>query len=449
MTIAFPEPLWAELCGSLNREVETAAVVIAGTARAAGRVTLLARSIHWVPEGSYRRRERLSLEIESHGYVPALKRAAEDGSVAIFFHTHPGGQPAPSEYDMVVDTQLRDLFQLRTGQPLYASLILGGSAARPSFSAKIYTDGHEAAVRRVRVVGGRLRILRSTRDNVDSDVFDRQIRAFGRDGQALLKSLRIGVVGMGGTGSTVFEQLVRLGVGELTVIDDDVVTASNLTRIHESGIGDLDAAKVDVARVASERIGLKTKVMTINNRITALDAARALVHCDIVFGCTDDNRGRAILSRLAYWYLIPVIDTAFLVDSAGEQVRGLFGRVTTVTPGTACLFCRNRINQAQLAAEALPPDERQRLAAEGYVPGLVDPDPSVGAYTTLTGTFAVSELLDRLFGFSGDDPPSELLVRLHDRMLSTTSAAAREGHYCADRAVWGRGDTDPFLEQLW
>jgi len=449
MTIAFPEPLWQELCQPLDLNVETAAVVIARSAETDGRLTLLGRSVHWVPEDAYRRRERLGLEIASHGYVPALKRAAEDGGVAIFFHTHPGGSPEPSEYDLVVDTQLRDLFQLRTEQPVYSSLILGGSAHRPSFSGKVFTGTDELEVERVRVVGPRLRVLRSNRSEVDADVFDRQIRAFGREGQALLESLRVGVVGVGGTGSAVFEQLVRLGIGEVTVIDDDVLTATNLTRIHESGIGDLDVPKVEVARVAAERIGLGTLVRSVDGRITALEAARMLIDCDVVFGCTDDNRGRAILSRLAYWYLIPVLDTAFLVDSSGDEVRGLFGRVTTVAPGTACLFCRNRIDQAQLAAEALPPDERKRLAAEGYVPGLADPDPSVGTYTTLTGTLAVSELLDRLFGFSGDDPPSELLMRLHDRMLSTTRIAPREGHYCADRTVWGRGDTDPFLEQLW
>jgi molybdopterin/thiamine biosynthesis adenylyltransferase len=417
--------------------------------QADGRLTLLARSIHWVPEGAYRRRERLGLEIASGGYVPALKRASEDGGVAIFFHTHPGGQPTPSDYDLVVDAKLRDLFQLRSGQPLYSSLILGGSAARPRFSGKVFADGNESAVERVRIVGQRLRILTSTRSEVDDDLFDRQIRAFGRDGQALLNALRVGVVGVGGTGSAVFEQLVRLGIGDITVIDDDVLTTTNLTRIHESGSADRNQPKVDVARRASERIGLGTQVHALDGRITSLEAARALVHCDVVFGCTDDNRGRAILSRLAYWYLIAVFDTAFLVDTAGDHVRGLFGRITTVVPSTACLFCRNRIDQAQLAAEALPADERQRLAEEGYVPGLADPDPSVGTYTTLTGTLAVAELLDRLFGFSGDDPPSELLVRLHDRMLSTTRTAPREGHYCADRAIWGRGDTEPFLEQLW
>ena len=53
-----------------------------------------------------------------------------------------------------------------------------------------------------------------------------------------------------------------------------------------------------------------------------LDLAKSLRSCDVVLGCTDDNRGRAVLSRLAYWYLLPVFGTAFLVDTDGKHVRG-------------------------------------------------------------------------------------------------------------------------------
>ena len=179
MTIAFPEPLWAELCQPLDLDVETAAIVVARPARSDGRLTLLARHILWVPDAAYRRRERLGLEIVLSGYVPALKLAADDGAVAIFFHTHPSGDPTPSEYDLVVDEQLRDLFQLRTKQPLYSSLILGGAAVEPRFSGKVFTDAEEAPLERVRVVGGRVRLLASAQDEVDTNLFDRRIRAFG------------------------------------------------------------------------------------------------------------------------------------------------------------------------------------------------------------------------------------------------------------------------------
>lgn len=446
-TLALPEDLWKALLSPLELEVETAAVIIAR--HVVDTDTLLVRRVHWVPDTAYLRREALSLEIASTGYVPALKLAAEDDAVAIFFHTHPNGDPDPSKYDLVVDEQLRSVFQLRTGRETYASFILGGTREAPRFSGRVFAGEDERPLGRVRSVGDRLTLLVSAGGDVDETHFDRQIRAFGRDGQALLGALRIGIVGVGGTGSTVFEQVARLGVGEIVVVDDDVLTESNLTRIHESAAAQVNQPKVTVAADAATRIGLGTRVTTLDSRITAIEAARALRGCDAVFGCTDDNRGRAILSRLAYWYLLPVFDTAFLVDSDGQHVRGLFGRVTTVVPGTACLFCRGRIDQAQLAAEALSDEERERLAAEGYVPGLGDPDPSVGSYTTLVGATAVSELLDRLFGLSGDAPPSELLLRVHDRAVSTTTTQPHDGHYCADRSFWGRGDVDPFLEQMW
>ena len=102
------------------------------------------------------------------------------------------------------------------------------------------------------------------------------------------------------------------------------------------------------------------------------------------------------------------------------------------------------------AAEMRTPDERQRLENEGYAPALGAVEPAVVAFTTMTAAAAVSEMLERLIGYGASPRPSELLLRLHDRETSTNSAAPRSGHYC-DPAIGklGRGDTEPFLEQVW
>jgi molybdopterin/thiamine biosynthesis adenylyltransferase len=447
--LAMTDELFEELAERLDDARESAGFILAGRAELDDGVTLLGRRVLWVPQEVYARREPDRLEIPSLGFVPALKATADDGAVPVFFHTHPGGAAAPSQLDRAVDESLRDPAQLRTDQHLYATLILGGHRGAEQVGGTLHYGHNETPLHSVRVVGRQLRVFGSDGGAIDAAIFDRQIRAFGEAGQRKLASLHVGVVGAGGTGSAVVEQLARLGVGRLTVIDDDVVTPTNVTRIHESGCADADDPKVTVMARAIDRIGLGTDTRVIDSRITQLETARALRGCDVVFGCTDDNRGRAILSRLAYWYLVPVIDCAFMVDTDDGAVRGLFGRVTTVQPGAACLACRGRIDLALLGVESLEPAERERLAAEGYVPGLGEPDPSVGAFTTLTGSLAVSELLERLFGYGGEDPPTELLLRLHDRALSTNTRPPREGHYCADRSVWARGDEEPFLGQLW
>jgi molybdopterin/thiamine biosynthesis adenylyltransferase/proteasome lid subunit RPN8/RPN11 len=451
ITVAIPEDLYAELAATLEHRVETAGFILVGLSETGHQTTLLARRIFWIREDGYELRETNRLKIAASAYVPALGLAAEDDAALLFFHSHPRSDAGPSSYDNDVDAGLKEPVQIRTNKNIYGSLILGGRIGAETFSGRVYRGDRPAAeVERLRIVGTRLRIMTKGAKDLDTERFDRQIRAFGTRGQAMLSELQVGIVGAGGTGSAVFEQLTRLGVGRIMVIDDDRLSESNLTRIHESSAAEVEEPKVAVAARAAERIGTGTDVEPIAAKITELDVAKMLRTCDVVFGCTDDNAGRAVLSRFAYWYLIPVIDTAFLVDTTDGSVRGLFGRVTTLIPGAPCLLCRGRIDHQQIAAEGLPDAERERLAAEGYVPGLGEPDPSVGPYTTLVGTMAVSELLDRLFGLSGDEhPPTELLLRLHDRTISAIERSPQEGHYCVTQAVLGRGDVEPFLEQLW
>jgi len=95
-------------------------------------------------------------------------------------------------------------------------------------------------------------------------------------------------------------------------------------------------------------------------------------------------------------------------------------------------------------AEDLDPEERERRAGEGYVPGLHQRDPAVGTFTTLIGCFAVNEMLDRLFGYSEDAASfksTEVLVRLVDRRLDFNSRLPRGGHWCGNPDNYGRGYT--------
>jgi ThiF family/Prokaryotic homologs of the JAB domain len=455
--MAFTEQLWASLRESLSGPMETAGVVLTGLAAHRGRATFLAQSIRWIPADSYARRDATGLAIASSGYVPALKEARMDGLVPVFFHTHPRGRPSPSEHDDVVDAQLAEFFPARSKQAHYISLIIGGTEAHPRFTGRVASTRSGSAqyqsISRIRIVGRRWQVIPAddspnSADNA-SQVFDRQVLAFGTEGQGLVRRLKIGVVGAGGTGSAVSELLIRLGVGALVVIDDDVVEPSNLSRIHESRSSDVGRPKASLVRNLASRLDTGATVRVVRGNVAQRQIMMTLRDCDVVFGCTDDNAGRAVLSRLAYWYLIPLIDMGFIITSDKGRIEGLFGRVTTVMPGAACLICRGRVDSGRLRDELMHPAERARLAAEGYAQGLDERDPSVVAYTTMTAAFAVNELLDRLIGYGGDDIPTELLVRLHDRKLSGSDMPGLPDHYCTDQTNWGRGDAEPMLSQMW
>src|SRR6185312_5142960 len=125
-------------------------------------------------------------------------------------------------------------------------------------------------------------------------------------------------------------------------------------------------------------------------------------------------------------------------------------RVTVLSSGQACLVCRNRIDLRRAAAELLTPDERKRRADEGYAPALEHTEPAVVAYTTLVAATAVAELLERLIGYGPTPRPSEILLRCHDREISTNIDTPRPRHYCdISSGKLGIGITEPFLEQTW
>jgi molybdopterin/thiamine biosynthesis adenylyltransferase len=448
-TLALREEHWQNLIEALDLADETAAFILAGNAADDRELTFYGRSLRWIPEEHYLERTANSLIISSVGYVPSLGAAADDASVPVFVHTHPQMSADPSPRDDGVDAVLRDPALIRSRASFYVSLIVAGTKEAPTFSGRVYDEnGLVGELDRLRVVGNRIRLFHAeSTDETDpnAEIFDRQIRAFGEEGQKMLGRLRVGVVGVGGTGSAVFEQLVRNGVRQLTVIDDDKVSPTNITRIHESGLGDDGRPKVDVAETVAERIGLSAEVTPIDGRITDPEVAKSLRHLDVVFGCTDDERGRNTLAKLALTHLIPVFDMGFVIDTNQDgSIRALDGRVTRLLPGAGCLLCRQRITPQGLSAEALDPEERERRAGEGYVRALTRRDPAVGTFTTLIGSFAVNEMLDRLFGYSEGAATwssTEFVLRLHDRRLSWNSRAPVGNHWCGNANNYGRGDT--------
>lgn len=456
ITLVLPDFLVTDLAKKAALPVETAGILLAAQHDAgAGTTRLLARSLHWVSDRAYQRRTADEMLIASEGYIQALALAEQDDAIPLWVHTHPKGRPVRSAKDERVDKMIADVFRLRSGSNYYGTVIVSPAAGGVSLTGTLQEAERAAQeIDRFWMVGHRWRLqpaYGSAPDSPSDTTFDRNIRAFGEPVQRMIGMLRIGVVGCGGTGSAVAEQLVRLGARHLLLADADTLSASNVTRVYGSTPADVGRPKTEVLADHLRRIAPDLDCETTAGRCTSLRVAEWLAGADMLFGCTDDNAGRLVLSRLCYWFLTPVIDMGVLLTSdPGGTLDGIHGRVTTLTPGSACLLCRGRVDLARAAAETRMSEEHRRLQAEGYAPTLGGVEPAVVAFTTMTAAIAVSELLERLVGHGGLPRPSEVLLRGHDREISTNVVTPNPGHYCHPAAgKLGRGRTDPFLEQVW
>jgi len=339
-----------------------------------------------------------------------------------------------------------------SGQAIHASMVCSGIDGP---QARIWhPDGSTSAVEVIRVIGSRFRFIQRLRaKNVSKDIFDRQVRAFGADIQELLATLHIGIVGNGGTGSAVAEQLIRLGVGRLSLFEGQTLDASNVTRVYGSRLSDVDRPKVEIIERLAKEIGFGTEVTAFPKPITDSATAKALRDCDVIFGCTDDEWGRSILSKLAFDYYIPVFDMGVKIDSKEGAIVSVQGRVTTLLPGTACLLCRGRITAEGIRAQVIEScnsQQAEELRRQQYAPELHGNAPAVIAFTSAVASTAVSELLHRLTGFMGADRISSEVIHFFDQSrMRTNHFLPVPDCYCGDKERWGMGDQQPFLGMLW
>lgn len=426
-------------------KVEGAAFVLCGQSRASNFDKLIAHSVIPIASEEYARREPYGLSITSRALARVSKLARHEGLSIVFAHSHPDGFAHFSEQDDHEEEELLPFLQSRVPGLLHGTLVLTES----SVAGRIYSPSR-TSVDGVLVVGKRIRLFSDPSDESTSPVFDRQVRAFGKHIQHVLKELHVGIVGLGGIGSPIAEQLCRLGVGNITLVDGDTLDSSNVNRVYGSTYADVGVPKVEIAKRNIDRIALGTRVETVAEHITYESPAKALRNCDVIFGCTDKQIPRAILNQLSLRYTIPIFDCGVLIDSEFGEIRGIHGRVTTLMAGEACLFCRGRISPEMIRVEALPAEERVQQAKEGYAPELDDPAPAVVPFTSAIASAAVSEFLHRLTGFMGKDrASSEVLFTFDESRLRTNRVEPRESCICTDESIWGRGDEEPFLAMVW
>ena len=113
----------------------------------------------------------------------------------------------------------------------------------------------------------------------------------------------------------VLTSILDHGVGRLSLFEGQTLDATNVTRVYGSRLTDVGRPKVQIIERLAKEIGFGTEVTLFPKHITSLETAKTLRDCDVIFGFTDDEWGRSILSKLAIDYYIPVFDMGVKIDS--------------------------------------------------------------------------------------------------------------------------------------
>ncbi|MFC7430582.1 MULTISPECIES: ThiF family adenylyltransferase [unclassified Agrococcus] len=122
------------------------------------------------------------------------------------------------------------------------------------------------------------------------------LSGFGELGQRRLAAAHVAVVGAGGLGSPVVLALAAAGVGTITVVDDDVVEASNLQRQVLHRLVDVGEPKTASAQRVAADLSPETRVLAVRERIVEANAERLLADADVVVDGTDTFATRAVVA---------------------------------------------------------------------------------------------------------------------------------------------------------
>jgi hypothetical protein len=275
---------------------------------------------------------------------------------------------------------------------------------------------------------------------IDLNRFDRQIRLFGRDGQEKLEALHIAVIGVGGTGSHVVQQLAYLGIRSYLLIDSDWVTYSSMNRLVGAVPADVAdrVLKVEVADRLIRRVSPEVQVVRLSSSFIAREAFDKLRRVDVVFGCLDDDAARLILNEFCQAYAKPYFDLASDIPTVDDN-WSCGGRIVFSTGGDGCLVCRGVLDQDTLDM-AFSTDEQIEQRAEIYgVPAeaLEEAGPAVVSLNGIVASAAVTEFM---FEFAGLRPASRHLEyrgRMGGLFLDQDPPSP-ECHYCS--GLYDKGD---------
>jgi len=331
--------------------------------RGAERTLVLLTDFWSVPDDQYLNDPGSGARINSVAIRTAMQRVltSKQGVLHVHLHEH-DGEPDFSLMDRTEQPRLVQSFRHTDAKRPHGMLVLSNDSA----VADIWLPG-ESALRpadQISLVGWPTVILKKY-------IQDRPVKRFSRQSflgplaQTVIESARVGIIGLGGGGSHIAQQLAHLGFLDFVLLDPDCIDESNLNRLVGGTEWDVRAGtpKVFIVERAIHAVRNTASVTALPRRWQ--DALNEVRSCDLILAGIDGFEERRQIEATCRRYLIPYIDIGMDVHVVGSEPPRVAGQLIASIPGLPCMQCLGFLNERSLTREA------QRYGDAGEQPQVV------------------------------------------------------------------------------
>ena len=234
-----------------------------------------------------------------------------------------------------------------------------------------------------------------------ADRFSRTELLFGADNMNILKNARVAVFGVGGVGGYTVEALCRAGVGNIDIVDNDVVSITNINRQIIATQKTIGQKKVEVMKERILDINPEAKVKTYDMFFLPETADKfPFEKYDYIVDAIDTLAGKIALAVLAQKHGVKIISSMV----AGNKVNPEMFEVADISETSVCPLarvmrkelrkkCIKNLKVVYSKEKALTPQKSDENTSKRQLPGSVSFVPSVA------GLIIAGEVVKDLINF--------------------------------------------------
>ncbi len=393
-------------------DLESAALIFCHQAIGKNQIKIIAYEIILIDDKECKRtKTNIIWPVDKYLSSKKIEEIDKNKLSIITIHSHPKGcdnfSQIDNDNDRILFSSINNWFD--------DNRVNGSAVMLPSgniFGRIVNKEGKFIPLSYISIAGSSIKILQHKKQDQDVKVplFAKRItQTFGKGTFSILQNIKVGVVGCSGTGSIIIELLARNCIGNLVIVDPDVVEEKNLNRILNTSMENAQnlSAKVEVLEkaITDIKLGTKTEIhqlTTNNNKVIS-----ALKECDVLFGCVDSAIGRYHLDCLSSAYLIPYFDVGVALNSDKKgNVSQAFMASHYVEPAKSSLLSRGVYTSEQVSAESLKvsnPDHYEQQKKEGYIAGVEEDRPAVISINMQAACMAFNDFMARIHNYRIDN----------------------------------------------